>query len=136
MDKQLEETFVRTFVLRIRRERALFELNSKKKRWKFLHRLAHTFDQVFDSRFLHAIPPPNSNPDRIHAALKKRGAATDCYILIYGDERDGTTMKLDEALRQFMGRGPVVLICSPDKLAYFEAEPEAYPPPRFFLVKR
>jgi len=43
-------------------------------------------------------------------------------------------MLLSEALEQCVGRGmPNILICIPNQHAYFEAEQEVGPPPRFII---
>jgi hypothetical protein len=50
------------------------------------------------------------------------------------DECDGQCMPLADALDALVGYGfPSILICIPNKLAYFEAEQVVGPPPHYLL---
>jgi hypothetical protein len=132
--KEIEIAFVNTFVLKIKRERSIFELNSMKKRRDFFSKLCHTYNQIIDSRFMTKIDTPNSNPKGILQMLINEGAGVDCYLLSYFDNLDRRRMPLSEALDKCVGIGmPSIVICNPEKLAYFEAEQEAGSPPRYLL---
>lgn len=132
-----ETQFVETFVLKNKRERSIFELRSKRKRINFFNKLCHRYDEIFDARLMAAIPPPNSDSDAIYRLLVNEGAGRDCYLMSHYEELDGKTMLLAEALHSCVGCGmPSVVICDPIQLAYFEAEQEVGPPPRFILKNR
>lgn len=47
MDKVIEETFVKKFILKEKRERVLYELNSVKKRNQVIHNLMNFLDKRF-----------------------------------------------------------------------------------------
>ena len=131
-----EEIFVKTFILRKRKERSLFELGSRKKRPKFLNKLSHGYMDTLDGRFMESIPVPNSDPSDIFNLLRKHGAPDLCYAISSNDDLDGKEVPLIEALQIAVGYGlPSILLCIPDKLAYFEAEQEIGPPPRYLLKK-
>lgn len=133
MDKFIEEEFVRAFVIKERRERTLFELTSKKKRRDFFGRLCHNFDQILDTRFMESVHA--SVCDETLRLLEPNDAPDQCYVMSYG-KLDGQKLILRDALRGVVGMGmPSIVVCIPGKLAYFEAEQEKGPPPRFILKK-
>ncbi len=134
MEKTTEKEFVETFVLKKKRERSIFELNSKKKRRVFFSKLCHRYADIIDSRYMKELKSQNSSPSDIFQILMKQGAGNNCYMLSYFEDLDGKSMPLTEALDNCVGRGmPSVVICDPGKLVYFEAEQESGPPPRFIL---
>lgn len=134
IEKDIEIKFVQTFVLKNKRERSIYELHSKKKRREFFHKLCHDYNEIIDSRFMRKLDPPNSNSNDIRQILQKEGAGKSCYVLSHFEEIDGIRMPLSEALDNCVGGGmPSIVICSPKKLAYFEAEQEVGPPHRFIL---
>jgi hypothetical protein len=137
MNREQEIAFVQAFVRQERRERTQFELLSEKKRGRFLSRLCHDYDGVLDTRYLEQIPYPNSNCKAILELLKQKGASAICYAVSANGEIDGKTLQLSNALEKAVGFGlPTILICTPGKLAYFEAEQTAGPPPRYLLRKQ
>jgi hypothetical protein len=136
MSKEVEETFVNTFVLKERRERAAFELSSDSKRWKFLDRLCHEFSGVLDTRYFRPVDEIGYDPVALARRLKSLGAGDTCHVISWNDKVDGKDIPLEEAARAVMSSGfASILICVPDALAYFEAEQVKGPPPRYLLVK-
>lgn len=54
----------------------------------------------------------------------------------YISELDTQTLSLKDALHEVVGLGmPSIIICVPEKLAYFESETCNGAPPRFMLKK-
>jgi len=130
-----EEAFVNTFVRVDRRERALFELGSESKRARFLNRLCHGYAGVFDARYLQPLLGAEDGADLLNL-LRKSGAGRTCHVISHNDAVDGQQLPLEDAVRATAGFGlPSILICAPEALAYFEAEQEKGPPPRYLLVK-
>ncbi len=118
---QTEEVFVTTFIQKRRRERAVFELESR--RGAFLSRLCHHFADVFDERYLQRIVKPSLNGSRLLKMLKRQGAEKTCYVISCNEAVDGRLLLLEDAIEAAMGFGlPSILICEPNSLAYFEAE--------------
>lgn len=133
----MEKLFVNSFVLKNKKERSLFELSSNKKRSNFFYKLCHGYNEVFDPKNLKKISEPNSDASAIYKLLVKHGAGKNGYVMSSFDDLDRKTLPLLKALEQCVGRGlPSIVICASGKLAYFEAEQEAGPPPRFILKKR
>lgn len=136
MNSDIEKTFVENFVIKIKRERSLFELGVNNKRGNFFNKLCHKYNEIIDSRNVLKIPEPNSNLSAISQLLLKHGAEKNCYVMSSFGEIDGLFFPLIEALEKCVGRGlPSIIICNPSRLAYFEAEQEVGPPPRFLLKK-
>lgn len=136
-EKATEIAFVESFVLKNKRERSIFELNSKKKRKNFFSKLCHRYNDIIDNRFMTELSAPNSNYSEIYRLLMEEGAGRDCYLISYFEELDGKRIPLAQALKNCVGGGmPSIVICDPGKLAYFEAEQQAGPPPRFLLKKK
>lgn len=136
MDQQQELAFIQSFVRRERRERARLELLTPKRRFTFLNRLCHTYPDILDMRCCTPVPPAENSCPGILALLRRAGAPADCYAISYEEAIDGRWLPLAEALQAVVGLGlPSVLICRERHLAYFEAEQEQGPPPRFLLQR-
>ena len=132
----IEEAFVTNFVQKSRRERAILELDSVSRRGRFLNRLCHDFAGVFDGRYLQPLLEPEDGIS-LRKRLEKLGAKRTCHVISCNDDVDGKEILLGDAIQAVMGYGlPSILICASDSLAYFEAEQEKGPPPRFLLIKR
>lgn len=80
------------------------------------------------------ISTPNSSSREIFKILIEEGAGRDCYVISCFEDLDKRRIPLENALDNCVGRGmPSIVICNPYQLAYFEAEQEIGPPPRFIL---
>jgi hypothetical protein len=131
----IEEAFVNNFVQKSRRERASFELGSESRRGRFLSRLCHDFAGIFEARHLRPLPDAEDTVS-LRKRLEELGAKKTCHVISCNDDVDGKEVLLGDAIQAVMGYGlPSILICAADSLAYFEAEQEKGPPPRFLLVK-
>jgi hypothetical protein len=134
---QTEEIFVNTFIQKNRRDRALYELTTESKRWKFCDRLCHDYLGMFESKYLQPISDLGFDPVGLLKRLTKLGAKETCHVISSYDDVDGKQLPLEEAIQATLGRGfPSVLICVADSLAYFEAEQVKGPPPRYLLINR
>ena len=136
MDKELEEIIVKAFFAKRIQQRVLFEFYSPQKREDAIHRLCHDYSVTFREEFMIEIPKPNSSPVEIENLLKKQGAGSDCYAISWNGSIDGKHLDLRSALEKAVGSGfPSIISCISGKLAYFEAEQEYGPPPRFILKR-
>lgn len=136
MDKELEEIIVKSFINKRIQQRVLFELFSPKKRDNVMNMLCHNYSDTLRKEFMIEIPKPNSDPNEIAKLMKKQGASNDCYAMSWNHSIDGKHMSLSSALEVAVGEGfPSLISCIPGKLAYFEAEQEYGPPPRFILKR-
>ena len=134
---KIEESFVNTFVLKNRRERSIFELNSESKRGRFLSRLCHNYVTVFDARYFCSLEELGADSTALWSRLAGLGAGSHCQVISCNQEVDGKRVALKDAITATQGFGlPSILICVPDSLAYFEGEQQNGAPPRFLLVKQ
>lgn len=99
------------------------------RRVELFNKLCHRYEEVLDWR--HARPATGTGLER---ELRRLGAADRCYCLCGIDEFDGRHVPLSEALKALCGHGmPMLLVCRPGALAYFEPEYESGPSQRFIL---
>lgn len=132
MDKLYEVEIVKAFFNKHYQERIMYELASKEKRKNALDRLCHTYESVLNSSYMKKIDC--SDYEEVLNKMKLHGATQACYVISYNKIVDGMYMKLDEALKIIVGYGmPSLVICIPNKLAYFEAEQVSGAPPRYIL---
>jgi hypothetical protein len=137
MNKEIEEIIVKSFFTKRLQDRVLFELFSKKdKRHDALSRLCHNYRTTLRKEYMIQIPKPNSDPEAIAKMLKSHGAGDTCYVISFSEIIDGKELPLSTALEEAVGLGmPSIVSCIPGKLAYFEAEQEVLPSPRFILKR-
>lgn len=126
MDPELEATFVRSFVRPQRQERALFLLNSKKKRDEFLGQIDSYLDKSCFEQYRVAWYR------EMYDILRRNGAPDTCYLMSRYSIFDGIRMPLAEAFRdEGTYRYIELFICIPNKLVYYPDEDY-----RKFLLKR
>ena len=88
------------------------------RRSELFNKLCHQYAEVLDWRYARAAA--GAAPEK---ELRRLGAAARCYCLCGPDELDGREVPLGEALAALSGRGlPILLVCRPGVLAYFEPE--------------
>jgi hypothetical protein len=137
MNKEIEEIIVKSFFTKRLQDRVLFELFSKKdKRQDALDRLCHNYRTTLRKEYMIEIPKPNSDYEEIAELLKRYGAGDTCYSISWSETIDGKELPLLAALEKAVGYGmPSIISCIPGKLAFFEAEQEVLPSPRFILKR-
>lgn len=137
MDKEVEKIIVKAFFTKRLQDRVLFEMSSAKKRKDALSRLCHSYRTTLREEYMFDMPKTNSDPEAIAKLLKENGAGNSCYVISWDEEIDGKELPLLTALEHVVGMGmPSIISCIPDKLAYFEAEQEVLPSPRFLLKRQ
>ena len=134
MDKQMEEVLINNFFEKRKRERAKYELTSKKKRHEFIWKFSD--NNIFRNDCLIRIRQPISTYETVLAILKKEGAPDGCYVLSIDEAIDGKELLLCDALKQVVGRGPALISCIPGKLGYLESEQSAGAPYRYLLINK
>ena len=106
------------------------------RRTRLLNRLCHDFESTLDWRTAKPIATTDQTPELIAPLLRKLGAGNACYVLCCSEEWDGKHLPLLDALRALVGNGlPVLLVCIPSSLAYFEPEYVAGAGQRFVLQR-
>ena len=120
-----EETFVKTFIARDRRDRWLSFLASEKNRGKLLHRLAHVLEDDLDPRFVYdkEAPPPEIKVQvrKVLTDWRRANPKQLCHVIVNGD-KDGETLNLTEAESDYDLTCGAIIIVVPDKLAYYHPE--------------
>ncbi|MFD3448953.1 hypothetical protein ACFDTO_30765 [Microbacteriaceae bacterium 4G12] len=136
MNKEIEEIIVNSFFNKRIRQRVLFELSSQKKRTYALSRLCHNYLDTLRNEFMIEIPIPNSDPEEIEKLMKEQGAGKNCYVMSCDSGIDGKELPLTLAIKELIWDGmPSIISCIHGKLAYFQAEHDYGPPPRFILKR-
>ncbi|PFX96064.1 hypothetical protein COL41_11995 [Bacillus mycoides] len=136
MDKKLEEIIVKSFFTKRLQDRVLLELSSTKKRKDAIGRLCHNYRNTLREEYMIEIPKPNSCPIAIDRLLKEHGAGDSCYAISWDTKIDGKTLPLLDALEAAVRMGmPSILYSITKQVAYFEAEQETLPSPRFILKR-
>src|SRR5262245_47506451 len=114
MNPEIEQAFVKAFILPARRSRWLELLASKKGRERLVKRLCH--ECPLDPRFAHLIPS-NQHAKDIEKSLQLKGAPATCYSMSASPDLDGRVMPLGEALLKVVGYGMGTLLsCIPGQL--------------------
>ena len=122
--------FVRSFVVRDRRDRLLFE-HSK---GGLLDRFCHDAEALLDLRYARKLTQPVSSYRQIIDLLRAAGAGRQCFVFSHCADIDDKTLDLTEALSRAVGYGlPSIISCLPGELAYLETEQELGPPDRYIL---
>lgn len=88
------------------------------RRFELYRKLCHRYDEVLDWRY--ARPTSGIALER---ELREIGAPTRCSCFCTPEEWHGREAPLAEAISALYGHGlPVLLVCRPGQLAYFEPE--------------
>ena len=99
------------------------------RRTELLHKLAHRYDEILAWKY--ADPTVGV---ALEGELRGLGAADQCYCLCVPQELDGREVPLGKALAALYGNGlPVLLVCRPGLLAYFEPEYESGAAKKYIL---
>jgi hypothetical protein len=136
----IEATFVNTFIARDFRERWRTRLASGKTRRKQLNRLAHTFVDDLDPRYVYDkdnLPAAVTTQVRAVLASWKRSQSTQpCYIISLSSERDGQIMSLPAAETDFELTFGAIIVIIPDTLAYYHTERSNLSKQPFYVLFR
>ncbi len=111
--QQIVIAFVRNFILKVRRERALFELNHPHKRNLFVRRLHHSWATVIDIKKLTLIAKKVNDFDYIQKHLRLKDTEL-IYIISDYDDNDNEIMEFKEGFNKCRGRGMVTLLLTLD----------------------
>lgn len=122
--------FVRSFVVKNRRDRLLFE-HSK---GRLLGRFCHEAESLLDRRYARKLTDSVRDYTQIVEILRAAGAGRRCFALSHCEDINCQTLDLTDALSRAAGHGlPSIISCLPGELAYLETELEAGPPDRYIL---
>lgn len=123
---EVEEAFVKTFIVRDKRERWLSLLGLQKSRRKLTDRLAHVFESDLDQRFVYDKEEP---PEKIEVQVQKtleewktHNPKQLCHIIACKREKDGQKMRLVDAELDYDLTFGAIIIIAPHKLAFYHPE--------------
>lgn len=133
MDKNTEEIIVNTFFIPQKRERALYELFSIKKRGAFIWKLSQN---IIIKQKAERIMASVASYETVKELLLAMNAPLECYVLSIDNEIDGRFLPLDDALHKAVGSGPALLSCIHGSLGYLECEQSRGAPDRFILTSK
>lgn len=130
MIKEIEDKIVDAFIIKIKKERAKYELGNIKKRRYFLWSLP----RYIDKNYANKITEPIKSYLDVYNILKQHGAPDTCYVMEKDDEIDGKVADLKEAIKSKLFYGPVLISCIHGKLAYLEEEQTIGRSDRYLLI--
>ena len=116
MIEAIEREIVNGLVLKRRRERAMFELLSPKKREHFLWHI----ESFLDPALIHQVKAYDIK--HVYPNLKSKGAPEDCYVLSMNEEQDGKIAPLRQVMTEDRYGGAALVSCIHGKLAYMFGE--------------
>jgi len=133
--EEIEQQFVKTFVISRLQDRAIYELASERKRERFFSRLAHSHLLVLKQKLMTMIPRLRAEQefDEIMRMLKILGAGTYCYIMSDIQGLDRQILHIEEGIYRCTHCCMVAIMVCSDKLAFLQTERVSASPPRFIL---
>lgn len=119
-----ENLFVQRFIKKKSRTLVLKILKKKDRELKLKGIMGN--HSLFDSRWVHALPQINHNAQFVFELLNEKGAPKFCQMISTDTNLDQERMPLKEALTAIVGKNMsnTIVICLPEKLAYFEGSSE------------
>ena len=132
MNSEIEGIFIDTFFIKEKKDRAKYELSSKKKRRDFVWKIS---EKYIRGECLSKLDGPIESSESVFKYLVKKGYPKECYVLSIDENIDGKTLPLSTALCQIVGYGPALILCGYGKLGYLECEQSQGAPLRFLIKK-
>ena len=130
MDQKTEEQFVQIYIAKNKRERLLFELQSKK-RSDGIGRFCHRTDELLINEKVKAKGPEIW--EKIESRIRMSKAQT-CYVISFFPDLDGKVFRKQEVMEKIIGRGmPSIAIF--DDFTIIETEQEQGPAIKYLLEK-
>lgn len=130
MDRGIEDNFVKTFVVKDKRDRLLYELFGKK-REQGIGRFCHNADKMLVKGKI-AASGNHLYYDEILQEVEKYKVSGNWYIMSMNKSMDGIVCQFDEALDLVLGNGMAAIIVS-DSIAIVETEQYRGTPVRYIL---
>lgn len=129
MNAYVEEQIVKRFMKKQYQERALYLLNSSKKRDIFLFGLTRDY---FVDRYLYPIPSKNNTVCQLTMTLNNLSKQDEYYLMGRG-MHDGEKTTLESTLSSLFGLGPFIIYFLNCGFCYFEEEQSYGAPGRYLL---
>ena len=124
-----EYEFVRSFVIKNKKNRFLDFLQNPKRRKDIIKELPHF--KYFEDRYIKRISGKDENANYIYSFLIANGAIEECYIISENRNLDERFIGLEFAIKETLGKGfGTIISCKPGCLIFYVGEDE-----RFFCMK-
>lgn len=124
--------FIENFISKTRKERTYYELNNNKKRFNFIDRFNHCWEDMLDMRFITRIPSECNTYRYITQNTSLFAGAERCYIISEFKDIDDTFMDFEDAFIEIYGKGSAGFIISENaERIYLETEFMSKNTPRF-----
>ncbi len=130
MEKEIEEFFVKTFIMQNKQDRILHELCHEKKRINALSRFCHrTNEHIKETKIIYFGNDISINELQKYIDITKEKQG---YVISYDKSLDAKWFKKDEVLSLIIGRGmPSIAVFN--HLAIIETEQTQGPAQKFVL---
>ena len=125
-----EAYFVKQFIVRSRRDRLLYELQSRRKRRDGIGRFCHDTENLIDNSKL-IVSGSHLTAYDFEKCLGNR----KCYVIAYHAELDGLSCYLREALEKVLDNGMAAVIIGED-FAIIETEQEQGSAVKYLLKEK
>lgn len=111
IDKEnITNQFIEKFIFKTRKERSYYELNNEKKRFNFIDRFNHCWEDMLDMRFITQIPSDRNAYRYITKDISLFTDIENCYIISEFNDIDDTFMCFEDAFMKIYGRGLASLL--------------------------
>ena len=117
---QIEELFIRKFIIKDKQERYLGFIEKEKTRNKFTRELSHFKDFKWD--LFREISGSENEREAIKAKIKKNIKISTCYVISGYSQFDKKIISTLEAIENIVGNDSTILIFGNAEIVYYEAE--------------
>ncbi len=132
-EKEIEKSFVNTYIIKNRRERIIFELSNPKKRQDALSRFCHAALKYLQESMI--IYQGNKiSYGELLSMIREHTKEKQCYVLAYGEDLDQKFMENQNAINQVMGNGMAAIMIW-DNIVIVETEQEQGSAMKYVLCK-
>ena len=132
MDRSIEEKFVKNFIVKDKRERILYELNSPKKRSEAIR---HICFSAYDDRYMVFEDSKISYDELLSVVKKYINMEKDCYVISDSGD-DGKLLPFKVAFANMLeSEMSYVIICG-ENIALFGTEYEVPDTPCRFILRK
>ena len=132
----LINTFINNFIQKNKHERVYFEMTSSKKRKLFVNRLNHSWDNIFEMKYLKQIDKKNDSPETVKKLLNIKENDL-CYVISNNTEYDDKFFTFEEIFINvyWYGFASVIINMTAD-IIFLKTEQELGPATKFIGNKQ
>lgn len=120
MHYEIEQLFIKKFVIKNKQERFLNFLGNKKTRIKFTNELYH-FKYLVGS-LIREIKGNESEAAAILSKIQDKKDIVSCYVISVNSKFDGKLLSINEAIENLVGEEGSILVFGDAEVIYYEGE--------------